>query len=76
MIAQTQDIIFELDCQTFDIYYSANFEKKFDYQIPVKGFPDSMFRTDIIYEADKAELCLKFQSLLKGENQMYHEYRI
>lgn len=71
-----QDIIFELDCRTFDIYYSPNFEKKFGYTIPVKGFPDSMFSTDIIFEADKAALRQKFQGLLKGERQIQHEYRI
>lgn len=76
VLALTQDIIFELDCQTFDIYYSANFEKKFGYQIPVKGFPDSMFETDIIYEADKSELRKKFHSLLDGQGHMSHEYRI
>lgn len=76
VLAQMQDIIFELDCRTFEIYYSANFEKKFGYQLPVKGFPDSLFHTDIIFESDKAELRLKFQSLLKGENQIYHEYRL
>lgn len=76
VLSQMQDIIFELDCRTFEIYYSLNFEKRFGYQIPVNGFPDSMFKTDIIYESDKAELRLKFQSLLKGENQINHEYRI
>lgn len=76
ILSQTQDIIFELDCKTFEIYYSANFEKKFGYQIPVKGFPDSMFATDIIYEADKAKLRRKFQGLLSGDGHMSHEYRI
>lgn len=76
VLAQMQDIIFELDCRTFDIYYSPNFEKKFGYQIPVKGFPDSMFATDIIYEADKAELRRKFRSMLEGGERIYHEYRI
>lgn len=27
VLAQMQDIIFELDCQTLEIYYSPNFEK-------------------------------------------------
>lgn len=76
VLSQMQDIIFELDCKTLDIYYSPNFEKKFGYTIPSKGFPDSMFKTDIIFEADKAPLREKFQSLLKGEKQMQHEYRI
>ena len=53
ILSQTQDIIFELDCLTRDIYYSPTFEKKFGYQIPVRGFPDSMFATDIIHEKDK-----------------------
>lgn len=76
VLSHMQDIIFELDCETFEIYYSPNFEKKFGYTIPTKGFPDSMFNTDIIFEADKAALREKFQSLLKGEKQMQHEYRI
>lgn len=76
VLSQLQDIIFELDCRTLDIYYSPNFEKKFGYTIPVKGFPDSMFNTDIIFEEDKSPLRQKFQSLLKGSRQMQHEYRI
>lgn len=76
VLSQLQDIIFELDCQTLDIYYSPNFEKKFGYAIPVKGFPDSMFNTDIIFEEDKGPLRQKFQGLLKGNRQMQHEYRI
>lgn len=76
VLAQMQDIIFELDCQTFEIYYSPNFEKKFGYSIPPDGFPDSMFATDIIYEDDKASLRTKFQDLLHGTKSMWHEYRI
>lgn len=76
VLSQMQDIIFELDCKTFDIYYSPNFEKKFGYRIPEKGFPDSMFNTDIIYEEDKEPLRNKFKTLLSGETQMYQEYRI
>lgn len=76
VLAQTQDIIFELDCVTYDIYYSPNFERKFGYQIPTKGFPDSMFATDIIYEEDKAGLRAKFHTILNGENQMECEYRL
>lgn len=76
VLSQMQDIIFELDCQTFEIYYSPNFEKKFGYSIPPEGFPDSMFATDIIYEDDKALLRKKFQDILQGAKSMQHEYRI
>ena len=76
VLAQMQDIIFELDCQTFEIYYSPNFEKKFGYSIPPEGFPDSMFATDIIYEDDKAPLRKKFQDILQEAKSMQHEYRI
>ena len=76
ILSHIQDIIFELDCITYDIYYSPNFERKFGYQIPTKGFPDSMFATDIIYEEDKAGLRAKFHTILNGENQMECEYRL
>ena len=76
VLSQMQDIIFELDCQTFEIYYSPNFEKKFGYSIPPDGFPDSMFATDIIYEDDKSLLRKKFQDILQGAKSMQHEYRI
>lgn len=76
ILSQTQDIIFELDCLTRDIYYSPTFEKKFGYQIPVKGFPDSMFATDIIHEKDKLPLRSCFQSILAGQDQMQCEYRL
>ena len=76
ILSQTQDIIFELDCLTRDIYYSPTFEKKFGYQIPVRGFPDSMFATDIIHEKDKIPLRSCFQSILTGQDQMQCEYRL
>ncbi|MFQ7550425.1 MAG: PAS domain-containing protein [Blautia marasmi] len=75
MLSQMQDIIFELDCVTYEIYYSPNFEKKFGYQIPAEGFPDSMFSTDIIYEADKARL-RGIQAILRGNDKMECEYRL
>ena len=52
------------------------FEKKFGYQIPVRGFPDSMFATDIIHEKDKIPLRSCFQSILTGQDQMQCEYRL
>ncbi|MDO4275422.1 MAG: diguanylate cyclase [Eubacteriales bacterium] len=76
ILSHMQDIIFELDCTTYDIYYSPSFEKKFGYQIPVKGFPDSMFATDIVYEEDKAPLRKRFQAMLKGSGEMECEYRL
>lgn len=76
VLAQMQDIIFELDCQTLDIYYSPNFEKKFGYPIPSEGFPDSMFATDIVHEEDKGPLRRKFQEIQRGEKTMQQEYRI
>lgn len=76
VLSQMQDIIFELDCVTYEIYYSPNFEKKFGYQIPAEGFPDSMFATDIVYEADKARLRGGFQAILRGNDKMECEYRL
>ncbi len=77
VLSQMQDIIFELDCVTYEIYYSPNFEKKFGYQdSPSDGFPDSMFATDIVYEADKAGLRSGFQAILKGNDKMECEYRL
>lgn len=76
VLSHVQDIIFELDCGTFEIYYSPNFEKKFGYRIPPDGFPDSMFATDIIYESDKPGLRDRFQSILRGGDSMECEYRI
>lgn len=76
ILSHIQDIIFELDCVTYSIYYSPNFKKKFGYEIPAQGFPDSMFATDIIYEEDKTVLRERFQSILKGQNEMECEYRI
>lgn len=76
ILSHIQDIIFDLDCTTYSIYYSPNFKKKFGYEIPSQGFPDSMFSTDIIYEEDKPVLREHFQSLLKGQTDMECEYRI
>ncbi|MCB6608093.1 diguanylate cyclase [[Clostridium] symbiosum] len=76
ILSHIQDIIFDLDCTTYSIYYSPNFKKKFGYEIPSQGFPDSMFSTDIIYDEDKPVLRENFQSLLKGETDMECEYRI
>ena len=49
MLSLTQDIVFEYDVTAKEIYYSENFERKFGYQIPVTGFPDSLFEANIIY---------------------------
>lgn len=76
ILSHIQDIIFDLDCTTYEIYYSPNFKKKFGYEIPSQGFPDSMFSTDIIYEEDKPVLREHFQALLKGQTDMECEYRI
>lgn len=76
ILSHIQDIIFELDCVTYSIYYSPNFQKKFGYEIPSQGFPDSMFATDIIFEEDKPTLRGRFQSILKGSDEMECEYRI
>lgn len=76
VLSQMQDIIFELDCQTSEIYYSPNFEKKFGYSIPTEGFPDSMFATDTIFCEDKEPLRKKFQYILHGGKTMQQEYRI
>lgn len=76
ILSHIQDIIFELDCAAYSIYYSPNFQKKFGYEIPAQGFPDSMFATDIIFEEDKSILRGQFQSILAGEDEMECEYRI
>ena len=61
VLSQMQDIIFELDCVTYEIYYSPNFEKKFGYQIPAEGFPDSMFATACLIFAQIPCLLQMFQ---------------
>ncbi|MFQ9924077.1 MAG: diguanylate cyclase [Beduini sp.] len=76
ILSQTQDIIFEYDCALNEIYYSDNLEKKFGYTIPAKGFPDSMFKTNIIYEEDVLPLRNGFQSIIGGKNEMQCEYRL
>lgn len=76
ILSQTQDIIFEYDCELNEIYYSDNLEKKFGYTIPAKGFPDSMFKTNIIYEEDVLPLRNGFQSIIGGKNEMQCEYRL
>ncbi|WP_125142357.1 sensor domain-containing diguanylate cyclase [Clostridium transplantifaecale] len=76
ILSHIRDIIFELDCITGSIYYSPNFKKRFGYEIPSHGFPDSMFATDIIYEEDKPVLRERFQAILKGQDEMECEYRI
>lgn len=76
ILSQTQDIIFEYDCALHKIYYSDNLEKKFGYTIPAKGFPDSMFKTNIIYEEDVLPLRNGFQSIIAGKNEMQCEYRL
>ena len=76
ILSQTHDIIFEYDCAVNEIYYSDNLEKKFGYAIPAKGFPDSMFKTNIIYEEDILPLRNGFQSIISGRNEMQCEYRL
>lgn len=76
ILSQTQDIVFEYDCKTNEIYYSDNLEKKYGYKIPVKGFPDSMFASNIIHKDDILPLRNGFQSILHGKEEMSCEYRL
>lgn len=76
IMSHTQDIVFELDCVSWEIYYSSNFEAKFGYSVPAKGFPDSMFASDIIFEEDKEKLESRFRSLIAGDDEMECEYRL
>ncbi len=76
VLSQTQDVVFEQDCLTNEIYYSENFEKKYGYQVPVDDFPASMMREKIIYEEDQPELAKAFQSLRHGADHMVCEYRL
>ena len=76
ILSQTHDIIFEYDYEINEVYYSDNLEKKFGYTIPAKGFPDSLFKTNIIYEEDILPLRNGFQSIISGRNEMQCEYRL
>ena len=76
ILSQTQDVVFEYDCKTNEIYYSDNLEKKYGYKIPVKGFPDSMFASNIIHKDDILPLRNGFQSILHGKEEMSCEYRL
>lgn len=76
VLSMTQDIVFEYDWASHEIYYSDNFERKFGYTIPVNDFPESMFRENIVFKDDIAILRDGFQSIFKGENYMQCEYRL
>ena len=76
LLSLTQDIVFEYDVTAKEIYYSENFERKFGYQIPVTGFPDSLFEANIIYQEDVSTLRDAFQSILHGKDAMRCEYRL
>lgn len=76
ILAQTQDIFFEYDCTCNEVYYSDNLEKKFGYTIPVAGFPDSLFVTNIILSDDEQIVRNGFQSIRQGKEHMECEYRL
>lgn len=76
VLSQTQDIVFEQDCITNQIYYSENFEKKFGYQVPTDNFPVAMMKAKIIHPDDQSALAIAFQSLHHGADTMMCEYRL
>lgn len=53
ILAQTQDIFFEYDCLSNEMYYSNTLEKTFGYTIPTTNFPKILFLKNIIYHEDE-----------------------
>ncbi|MEG1774788.1 MAG: PAS domain-containing protein, partial [Oscillospiraceae bacterium] len=52
IMQQTQDTIFEWNCETNEIYYSPNFEKKFGYRMAEKDFPQGLYESGVIHPED------------------------
>lgn len=76
ILAQTQDIFFEYDCLSNEVYYSDTLKKKFGYTIPATNFPNTLFTTNIIHSEDEQIVRNAFQSIRQGKDYMDCQYRL
>lgn len=70
ILAQTQDIFFEYDCLSNEMYYSNTLEKTFGYTIPTTNFPKILFLKNIIYHEDEQIVRNGFQSIRQGKEHI------
>lgn len=75
VLSQTQDIIFEWNCLTDEIYYSPTFEKKFGFLPPETDFPQSLLASGGIHPEDIELFSRHFDSIRQGGEQAVCEYR-
>lgn len=72
----TQDIIFEWDCNTGNIFYSTNFKEKFGYQPPEGNYPDCLLASGLVPEEDGAAVKESIDKLYAGGTGIEVEHRI
>ena len=76
ILSMTQDVIYEWNYATREIYYAPTFEKKFGYVPPAKNFPCTVLEKGIIYPDDEELFRSHFQKIVDGEAEAVGEYRI
>ena len=76
VMEQTQDILFEWDMRTGGIYHTKNFQKKFGYNPPSQGFPQSIVDAKLVEGEDVPTFLGTYQRLREGERFVVGEFRI
>ncbi|MEA4891931.1 MAG: diguanylate cyclase [Peptococcaceae bacterium] len=76
VLSQTQDVIFEWDYQTREIYHSPNFKSRFGYDAPAEDFPHSMVDAGLIYPGDVKAFFELYGRYAQGARNVNGEFRV
>lgn len=76
ILSMTQDVIYEWNYETREIFYAPTFEKKFGYVPPADNFPYKVLEMGIIYPDDEELFRSHFRKIEDGFPEAVGEYRI
>ncbi len=76
MLEQIQDIIFEWNYDSNEMFYSKYFDEKFGYTPVVSDFPDGFIHLGIVYREDRQAFLNLFKTINMGSSYSEDEIRI
>lgn len=76
MLEQVQDIIFEWNYDSNEMFYSKYFDEKFGYTPVVSDFPDGFIHLGIVYREDRQVFLNLFKTINMGSSYSEDEIRI
>ena len=76
IIEMSDNIIFEWNFKSNDVFFSNNFNKKFSYRAPSDHFGDSFLLKAKLHEEDAERYKQDLEALGRGEEFKHNEYRM